>query len=1086
MDRLLRFSLARPRLVLGIGAVVTLFFAAALPDSSLRTDGEMLRPLGDSVVERDALERERFRDPRWILLLARARQEGDDLANTEGLRRIRDIHRALRRLDVLAPDAIRSLAAVPRLSRDGGGLIVAGQLDAIPTDEAGLESLLAEFRARPWVEGLLFSADQRSALYALPLRDGVDVREAVSALEAFVDGASDRRIELLLGGPLLAETTLGDHVLADLATLVPIMVVVMALLLAITFRCPGGVLIPLIETGLVLTWTLGAMAVAGVPIALVTTILPVVLMAMCISDEIHLLECLLRADRHRGAADATRIGPSAISEALAEVGRPIVLTSLTTAAGFLSFCATSIVPLRHFGLFAAFGILLAMLLTFSVIPALILVLPTRWLQPVRALRDPPLLMRYARWSSVHPRRAIGMGCLLVIVLSPGLARLRASDSWVENFAPDTPLVRMERALNAGFWGSYRLDVIFTAAPGYFRSPEGVALLEAYRAMAGKVEGVGGVQTLLDALEVVAERLGVRGALSSLDVQRLWDLFTVAEMTAGTGTLHSTLIADGSVARARIYVRSADYERALSVRDALDRGSREQLPPGHWSAVEVVQVGELAVATRMVEAIVRDQLRSVGLAILLVAAVLFSLGGGLPALVAIVPVVAATLGLLASMGALGVPLGIATSMFASLSIGLGVDFGIHFSHGYRARRASGQAQAAALVTTFARSGRALCWNAAVLSAGFSVLMLSRLPPNHALGLLLSGATLSCVTMTFLFMPWLLGRISGGSRAARGGLSALPVLVLLGGGACGLVAPAPAGAAACPAKPDAAASALMRAVEESVRSHRHLVRTHVETHYEKRPTSRLTPLKVSERTLWSAADGRVKDTHMLFVFTAPGRMAGTSLLLRDRAGGSDADETWFYLRAFDHFERLEGKVESSIVPGTALSYEDARGFIAGDRYDFSWLEGEGEREGTRAVLGCPRTPEMADRLGYGAIQIVVDPARLLVERIDYQDLGGGRLKRYEVKESVSFAGVARPTRVRLVQWVAGFENRIHYEYWPMREAPESLFRPVLDQQSFLERMVTVVRDHGVGARIDAELAIAESRVRAYEEARKAERK
>ena len=113
---------------------------------------------------------------------------------------------------------------------------------------------------------------------------------------------------------------------------------------------------------------------AGVPIALVTTILPVVLMALCITDEIHLLERIM------GRWDEPTMR-ARIEAAIDDVGRPIVLTSLTTSLGFLSFTGTSIAPLREFGVFAAFGIMVAMVLTFSLIPALLILLPERLFAP---------------------------------------------------------------------------------------------------------------------------------------------------------------------------------------------------------------------------------------------------------------------------------------------------------------------------------------------------------------------------------------------------------------------------------------------------------------------------------------------------------------------------------------------------------------------------------------------------------------------------------------------------------------------------------------------------------------------------------
>ena len=115
------------------------------------------------------------------------------------------------------------------------------------------------------------------------------------------------------------------------------------------------------------------------------------------------------------------------------------------------------------------------------------------------------------------------------------------------------------------------------------------------------------------------------------------------------------------------------------------------------------------------------------------------------------VTAATFFVLGGMGLLDVPLGIATSMFASLTVGIGVDFGIHFLHRYLSERGRGADDAEALMATVEKTGTALRWNALVLAAGFAVLSVSSLKPNHSLGLLLAAAMMACYVAALIFLP-----------------------------------------------------------------------------------------------------------------------------------------------------------------------------------------------------------------------------------------------------------------------------------------------------------------------------------------------
>jgi predicted RND superfamily exporter protein len=92
-----------------------------------------------------------------------------------------------------------------------------------------------------------------------------------------------------------------------------------------------------------------------------------------------------------------------------------------------------------------------------------------------------------------------------------------------------------------------------------------------------------------------------------------------------------------------------------------------------------------------------------------------------------------------MGWAGVPLGIATSMFCAISLGVAVDFSIHFVERYRERRAEGHPEPGRLA--FVETGPGIAADALAVSLGFGLLAASRVPPNAHLGLLVAAALLS---------------------------------------------------------------------------------------------------------------------------------------------------------------------------------------------------------------------------------------------------------------------------------------------------------------------------------------------------------
>ncbi len=1063
---LIRHVVGHPRLWLWMVGLATVGVAAGLVRLELRTGGSTLHPPGARVVvdsEADAL---RFQDPRQIILLVSSRPGGAPVASADGFRFLKRLLRELRALPAANAAGILSLPGLSRSVDSSAGIVLGTFLDDVPDDGPAFDSLLSEVRGKRLADGLLLSRDGRYAAFYVPLVADRPVAALIDELETWRDEHQREPFELELTGPEVAEATLGRMVLRDLAVFVPVMVVVIATLLWLAVGNIGGVVMPLGEALLVMLWMLGLMGWTGCPVTLVTTILPVVLMAMAIADEVHLLE------RIQALAPAgTEPLHETVVTAMVELARPIAATSITTALGFLSFLSATMSPLRQFGLFAAFGIMFAMVLSFVWVPALIVALPRRWFVARARRRGPHHELAFARWAARHPGLALATGIALVVLAVPGIMRLRVQDSWIDNFAPDAPLVRTERDYNDAFWGSYRFDVVLDAAPEFFYTPDGAAFIEDFERLAATAPHVSGVLTYLDPLEEVAGALGASGPLSKRSWVELADATTLVEMSEDRLQLRALLTEGGEAARVRLFVRNADYQRTVELEDYLDR----VVPPlAARYAAAYHYSGDLPVALAVVDSIVVNQLRSVGWAFLTnaLALVLF-FARGRDAFICMVPICAADALLFGGMGYAGMPLGIATTMFASLTAGVGVDFAIHLVERYRRERQSGSEHTTALVDTIEKSGRALGWNAVALAAGFLVLNLSSLKPNHSLGILLASAMIACYAATFVMLPKLL-------RLLR------PAVMLLLLAACAL-APAGAGAAtASPCRsvePDPAAAELMVKLEKAFRGDARIVRMHIRTRYrEQHPLHDYAEKNPIEKTLWGVSNGNPDETWLLYVFSEPGRLAGTTLLLQDFADPRKADGTWLYLRSLDTFRKIETGGQRVMVPGTALTYDDARGFIPAEKYVFAFMPAEKRQaENDEAlVLACPRDDQIREAVGYDSLRVVIDKTKSVVRHIAYDDLGGKPLKSYTLVREAKVAGRWLPTEVRSEHDVEGYVAQITYEHWPLAKAPSAdLYRPDVTQEKFLPRLERLLTEAGLGKRIRKEIETANEVVRRSQE-------
>jgi predicted RND superfamily exporter protein len=781
MLRLALLALRRPLPVLAALALVSAAAAAGLLRLRLRTDGAAIYPAKNPVVEQTRHDRETFGETEQAILLVTSRAGGPRVASPAGFRFLRETQDALDNLAGVEHSGVRSLVTLLEPPEDLSELRIETFFDRWSGGEAGFAGLLARIRRFPVASGLFLSADGTAAAFYVPLARGAARGELLAGRRCLVDRRAAAAFVLRPTGPLVAEAELGQEVLDDLFRLVPLMVAAIALLLALTLRTVGGVLVPLAQVLATLVWTLGLMGWFGVPVTLLTTVLPVLLMAMAMTDEIYLLA---RLQDHLGGGAACGAGfgrpRDAAAAAFADLARPLVLISLTTAAGFFSFLGASLAPLRHLGLFTGLGLLFGMLSTFSLVPALLAVLPPHWLvrrahagggEDESGRRGPGNersrqgALGWKLLPARHPcAAALAIAALLALAL-PGLWRLRVQDSWVDNFDPRSPLVTAERRFNAEFWGSYRFDLVLADGPGAFWTPKGVSLLEELHRWAATAPHVGGALSALVPFEAAArardQPLPV-SALPPIEIRRIGATVEVLRLRL---FLQELLTSGQDQARVRLFVRDADYARARELEAAVEA----ELP--HLLAGRPIQAhvsGDLPLALAVVGSIVGDQLHSIAWTAALIAALLLlALRSLRLMLVVMAPVVAATLLLFGGMGYAGVPLGIATSMFAALNLGAGVDFAVQYVFAYRRERRPGTSHAEAVAATLSTTGRGLRWNALVLSLGIAVLSVSAIKPNRSLGLLLAAAMLVSYAATLALLPQLLAFIPSAPAAQEAG-------------------------------------------------------------------------------------------------------------------------------------------------------------------------------------------------------------------------------------------------------------------------------------------------------------------------------
>lgn len=764
LDALSQGSIRRPRLTLALLAGFTLAAAPGLARLELRTDGRELAPTNDPAVRLEAEVRRHFgvRDP-LVVLIETSHPRG--VWNPATLRHLQRLSDTLAALPGIGPGHVVSLATERRDRVYPGTLTFRPYLDPIPDTPAQMALLEQDVAAARIMTGTLVSADARavSIVVGVPPLDpdrptAVDraaIYQRVCDAALRMPVAGDR---VLVAGAPAAESLLGRHLLADLRLLVPLAVAVITLVFWRGCRRAWGTAAALAKVAATLVWTFGLMGWLGSPVYLTTAVLPVILVSICLADEIHVF---MQYQRLLGEPGGGGEPPAAVRATMRLLALPITLACLATAIGFLSFLASPQPAVRAFGIFAGLGTAFELLWSLTAIPATLALLgPERMRRPrpfapagaglFRLLAAPVLRHRLATLAAL---------ATVTAVLGLGVHRLVVQDSWEDGFAAGSSFRVASEEVNRALLGTHVLLARLRFAPppaavldaggrrGPLLDPAALRAIGAFEDFARARPEVGGVLGPYGQLSAtyylwMARRQGTPAIPD--DPRRIGRLLDVFELVRGRQQRREIVDDDLRQALVSIFLKQANYRDTARLMRALRGYAGRELAPRGTS---LDFAGDVAVSQAMIPAIVYTQVASTSLALLgscvLLCLLFRSVRMGI---LALLPSSLAVLWVLGAMGWSGMPLGVATSMFCAITLGVGEDYAIHFL--YRVRRARDEGRPDAVVHAFELAGPGIVSDTLTIALGFGVLLASRVPANARLGMVMVVALLGCCTLTLV--------------------------------------------------------------------------------------------------------------------------------------------------------------------------------------------------------------------------------------------------------------------------------------------------------------------------------------------------
>ena len=725
--------------------------------------------------------------------------------NIEIMRKIVDLTEVLEDEVPFAYEVL-SIANAELMVGNDDGVEIRQLRDVFPESQEGLLQLRSSYLEKPMMVGGILSADAQFGAIVIemdlsstdPLEDIRLDPEGGDGLGNLYPQATSRSITEILARPEYSDIQFyhsGDVPLnafyneivgEESAFLNSVTVLVIAAILLFFFRSIPGALAPILVVQMSVISTVAFIVLVGWQLDLSFGSVPTLLTTIGVAHSVHILSEFRRSFLRLGDRR------EALVQTMHLVGVPCLLTSLTTAMGFIAMSSVPIVSIAHMGVYSAFSCLIAFLLSITVLSALLSFgRRTRTAHMAETTRSThkstsptsasptgqssveELSDRFLR--SVHDfvvraRRPILITSLAIFLASAiGITQLVAESNWFNDFSDSVPVKADTLRIDETMGGLSNLILIFDVGEsGSIIEPAAMREIDRIQAWANQEDLVRKSYSITDIIKDLNQTFHSNDPdyYTIPESRELIAQYLILYESAGGDEAFELLSSDYQRAQLELRLGMSSTAEVVLLKDRIE--NELALHPLTESTLEVT--GVAALWLKLINLIVTSQAQGFLVAFVTIAALMCALLGSVKTgLICMVPNLVPVFLTLGAMGWLEIPLDYSKVFIAAVAMGIAVDDTIHlvlrFRHEFSLCGQYSKALRAALVDV----GRALVITSIALIAGFQVLQLSAMDSSATQGILLSTTILAALIADFLLMPALILTFKpfGPERAAAEG-------------------------------------------------------------------------------------------------------------------------------------------------------------------------------------------------------------------------------------------------------------------------------------------------------------------------------
>ena len=547
------------------------------------------------------------------------------------------------------------------------------------------------------------------------------------------------------------------------------------------FRTLQGMIVPLVTAIMGVVWALGLMGLIQAPMDPWNIMTPILLLAIGAGHSVQILkryyEEYARSKAEHPGRSAVEHNRAAVVEATVKVGVVMLAAGTIASLSFASLYAFDLPSIRNFGLCSAFGIVAALIVEMTFIPAIrVLMSPPTEEQTEREKRKEyfdfilEALARVVRQKREKPIIWAFVG--LIVAAALGASQLKVGNSLGEQFFESNVPVHGFRMADSRMAGTRVIQVLVEGkAPDVIKEPEVLKRMDALSTFIKKQPlPVGAVVSIVDVLKQIG--IAIRNEPNAPDalpqtVPEVAQYLLLYSMSGDDGDLSRLMDREAQRAVITAYIKTDDFRSMKAMTDAVQTEANRLFAGQPVTAMVGGGVtNAIALNETMVAGKTKNLVQISLLVVIITSILLRSLIGGL---LVLLPLATAALVNMGLMGGTGIMLSMGTAAISAMAVGIGADYAVYFLFRVREEfaRAGDLREATAVALT--TSGKAIAYVASAVAGGYLCLAISGFKVHVLLGVLVSLTMVTSSAATVAFLPAVVLRVAPGFLTRKGARS-----------------------------------------------------------------------------------------------------------------------------------------------------------------------------------------------------------------------------------------------------------------------------------------------------------------------------